>query len=442
MAFNDAGGYVQGEVAIPMGFMEGYQLQVFSPDRIVGLGAFMREWQGSTSIFNGWWPQTMNSVFSPQYFGDVGIDVSLTAPPQAPSNISVVPQGDGLLLTWSDPTLGLNNDPLPVPPEINIYRNGELYSTVSAGVETLQDDNVFCSAWYEYRLEATVLIGSDLLTSPLSAPVGNFACQAPALTAINYDDGTWEAFYVVSFSFEDNKFAVRYTPPFYPVRVLRLETLVNNNGAFDFTVQADNGGLPSDTLAGPYRVSANGPLFPDDISLTLPGLEPPVIESGDFWAVINFLPESPGAPGIGVDSNSPNAGRGFYYLASSGWQSATFGNLMVTAYVADTLVVGINDQGNGELPLTFDLQQNYPNPFNPSTAIRYQLASSEAVTLEIFNALGQKVRTLVNEKQEAGKYTIQWDGKNNAGNPAASGIYLYRIKAGDFIKVRKMLLLR
>ncbi len=104
--FSDGSGHLQGEVAIPMGFMEGYQLQVFGPDKIAGLGGFLIARQGSTAIFNGWWPQTMNTVFNPQYFGDVGIDVSLLAPPQAPSNVSVTRQGEDLLLTWDDPTLG------------------------------------------------------------------------------------------------------------------------------------------------------------------------------------------------------------------------------------------------------------------------------------------------------------------------------------------------
>jgi flagellar hook assembly protein FlgD len=64
------------------------------------------------------------------------------------------------------------------------------------------------------------------------------------------------------------------------------------------------------------------------------------------------------------------------------------------------------------------------------------------VSLEIYNALGQKVRTLINETQEAGQYEIVWDGKNNSGNELSSGIYLYRLTAGNYVKVMKMMLVR
>ncbi|MFI5238144.1 MAG: FlgD immunoglobulin-like domain containing protein, partial [Ignavibacteriales bacterium] len=80
--------------------------------------------------------------------------------------------------------------------------------------------------------------------------------------------------------------------------------------------------------------------------------------------------------------------------------------------------------------------------FNPSTIITYQIPQSAMVTLEIFNALGEKVRTLVNETQTSGKYEITWDGKNSSGNQLSSGIYLYRLNAGNNVKVMKMILLR
>jgi hypothetical protein len=108
------------------------------------------------------------------------------------------------------------------------------------------------------------------------------------------------------------------------------------------------------------------------------------------------------------------------------------------------LVSGIADQRKN-VPLKFDLVQNYPNPFNPSTTINYSIPANqnkEAVILEIFNALGQKVKTLVDEKQNAGFYSTVWRGKDDIGNPVASGIYFYRLSAGELVKTRKMVLLR
>ena len=96
---------------------------------------------------------------------------------------------------------------------------------------------------------------------------------------------------------------------------------------------------------------------------------------------------------------------------------------------------------NIAIPQNFVLAQNYPNPFNPSTVISWRLAISQVVELKIFNLLGQEVRTLVNEKQEAGSHAVIWDGKDEQGNLVASGIYFYRIQAGDFVQTKKLLLI-
>jgi hypothetical protein len=94
-------------------------------------------------------------------------------------------------------------------------------------------------------------------------------------------------------------------------------------------------------------------------------------------------------------------------------------------------------------PLEFGLNGNYPNPFNPSTTIRYSLATEGIVTLEVFNILGQKVRTLVAGcSQPAGAYEAFWDGNNEQGKPVGSGAYLYRITAGDLTDTRRMILLK
>jgi hypothetical protein len=94
------------------------------------------------------------------------------------------------------------------------------------------------------------------------------------------------------------------------------------------------------------------------------------------------------------------------------------------------------------LPFTFQLSQNYPNPFNPQTWINFQLPGDGRVELVIYNALGQVVRRLLDETRPTGNHRILWDGRDNAGRPAASGIYYYRLKSGGKQAVRKMVLLK
>jgi hypothetical protein len=94
------------------------------------------------------------------------------------------------------------------------------------------------------------------------------------------------------------------------------------------------------------------------------------------------------------------------------------------------------------LPSNFSLSQNYPNPFNPETNISYTLPEAANVRLVIFNILGQKVKTLVNEKQAAGYQTVKWDGTDDIGNHVGSGIYFYKITAGNYSDSKKMTLLK
>ncbi len=94
------------------------------------------------------------------------------------------------------------------------------------------------------------------------------------------------------------------------------------------------------------------------------------------------------------------------------------------------------------LPTEYQLSHNYPNPFNPETTIKYQLPKPGFVTLKIYNMLGQAVRTLVAEEKKAGYYQIIWDGRDSQGQVVANGIYLYQLKAGNFEKTRKMIMLK
>ena len=99
-------------------------------------------------------------------------------------------------------------------------------------------------------------------------------------------------------------------------------------------------------------------------------------------------------------------------------------------------------EGQQVLPAAFSLQQNYPNPFNSSTVIRFSLSKSTKAKLTVYNLAGQKVVTLVDGVRSAGGHTVRWDGRDDDGRTLASGVYLYRLRAGEHAETRKLLLLR
>lgn len=102
-----------------------------------------------------------------------------------------------------------------------------------------------------------------------------------------------------------------------------------------------------------------------------------------------------------------------------------------------------SDELAGSIPKDYQLQQNYPNPFNGTTQIEYSLKEKCNVTIKVFNYLGQHVATLVNETREAKKYTVRWNGRNDAGLPVTSGLYFYKISTSTgFKQVQKMLYLK
>jgi flagellar hook assembly protein FlgD len=90
----------------------------------------------------------------------------------------------------------------------------------------------------------------------------------------------------------------------------------------------------------------------------------------------------------------------------------------------------------------FALRQNAPNPFNPVTFIEYELPEAAHVTIDVFNLAGRLVRTVVDETQEPGYKTVAWDGTNASGQKVASGVYLYRMKAGSYVSQKRMVLLK
>jgi hypothetical protein len=110
---------------------------------------------------------------------------------------------------------------------------------------------------------------------------------------------------------------------------------------------------------------------------------------------------------------------------------------------APVSVPGGRDSGIGEgIANDFRLLQNYPNPFNPTTQIEYYLPTESNVRLEVYNMLGQRVKTLVNDSQQAGTYTVTWNATDVNNVSVASGVYIYKLQAGSSTLMRKMVLIR
>lgn len=128
------------------------------------------------------------------------------------------------------------------------------------------------------------------------------------------------------------------------------------------------------------------------------------------------------APGIGEVSNNTYIVSGWYAL------------LELTEY---SVLTSVHGDGITVIPTDFDLQQNYPNPFNPRTTIEYDLPKAGEISLVVYNLIGEVVARLVSEEQFAGHHEVVWDA-----SIFASGIYFYRLQAGDFVQTRKMLLLK
>jgi len=118
-----------------------------------------------------------------------------------------------------------------------------------------------------------------------------------------------------------------------------------------------------------------------------------------------------------------------------------------SAIAHDTIIVTVLspldvEQDNDLIPVEYSLYQNYPNPFNPNTLIRYSIPKRSLVNITVFDITGRQVRTLENTNRRPGHYSVEWDGTDQSGNKVASGIYLYRMTAGNYSENCKMLLLK
>jgi hypothetical protein len=136
------------------------------------------------------------------------------------------------------------------------------------------------------------------------------------------------------------------------------------------------------------------------------------------------------------------AQQAYMHVKLKGGGTTSFAVQDIRKLTFDTTTTGVYDGKILNIIKTFTLLQNYPNPFNPSTTIGYQLPKTGNVDVNVYDINGRLVRTLLAERQEIGAHSIRWDGRNNDGRMAASGMYFYQVKFDHSVLSKKMLLLK
>ncbi len=159
----------------------------------------------------------------------------------------------------------------------------------------------------------------------------------------------------------------------------------------------------------------------------------------DSWVIEDWWDlNGPPAVGTAIDSITGWVYHHFGTYSETGVSTYK----VVPLYLEDISLIALGADKADHMPNSFALHQNYPNPFNPSTRIQFDLANGENVKLIVYDVLGRQVRTLVSGNMDAGSYTVNWNGQNNAGQAVSTGVYFVRMVAGDYVSVTKMTLLR
>lgn len=342
--------------------------------------------------------------------------------------------GGTLLFTQGSPHVESNDVADPVPAGM-LKRSESRYSVpefLIAWTDMRTDQNVYCQrvAFFPdstaYRLGMKPTRGPDsLFTAVLLDKDGNWADSAAAWI-------TWPNVQVTTDPYIQSWNDLSYS---------------SNDGAYmivwnDWRNTAWNGdyesGVPFSDIYG-QRLWIN----PDDSVMVFVDHEGEWDVDPAFNTPIAF---SQAAEGNSVYPAIAHGAQTNTFLIAYEFAEETMGDIDIFAnlYSAASPYIPnrIDKSHNNRLPEQFVLHQNYPNPFNPTTTIAFELPAAAVVKVEVFNTLGRRVARLLNEHKPAGSYRMEWRGADDNGLPVASGIYFYKVTAGNMIAVRKMALMR
>jgi hypothetical protein len=347
---------------------------------------------------------------------------ALPQPPAAPGSLSATAASSSQInLSWADNS---NNE---TGFEIDrATASGGPYTQIAAtgaNVTIYADNGLAVSTIYFYRVRATNAAGdspnsNEVSATTLGAPTGNLALNKPATAS------STNSSYVPSRAVDGSTASSSYwrsanvskTSPNTWLRVdlgsaFSLTRAVvkwrENYFAKQYRLQISNSGGSADSEWSTVYTNTAGAAGTQDVTFTSP------------FAARYFR--------IRIDRNNKDNTRIF--------------ELECYAGVAK-LNAGEDGFGSAASPEDFELEQNYPNPFNPTTMIRFWLPVQSEITLKIYGVNGQLVKELASGMFAAGRHSFVWDATDKAGQRVASGVYVYVLKAGDFVAQRKLVVMK
>ncbi|MFC1563448.1 T9SS type A sorting domain-containing protein [candidate division KSB1 bacterium] len=232
-------------------------------------------------------------------------------------------------------------------------------------------------------------------------------------------------------------------------------TIVNgmHMSYFKISGHGSNNSIAMSVADSGYSVDNLAPYAPASLSASISQAQvsltwaEPEDTDFDYFAVYrsessNFTPGSNNKVGTtasnAYDDKDAAGNLGRYYYKISAFDFS--GN--ESGYSAEVSALVTSVENDRLMPTEFGLKQNFPNPFNPSTVIEYQLPAAAQVRLTIYNILGQEVRTLVDRFESTGYRRVIWDARDNHGRAVSPGVYIYKLQAGNFVSIKKMVLLK
>jgi hypothetical protein len=197
----------------------------------------------------------------------------------------------------------------------------------------------------------------------------------------------------------------------------------------------------SDIVTIPLKLSGGTNVLSAFVSLTidknLASLENVSSSLPGGWQIVHHVTDA-GKLNIALAGLKPLEDGNFVNLSLKLLNKEAKMNIEGSAALNDELTSMLKSLSVRQIPTQFGLSQNYPNPFNPTTKIQYQLPQNANVKLAVYDMLGQKVKTLLSSEQEAGYYTVEWNGLSDNGTYVTSGLYVYRLEAGSYVATKKM----